>query len=160
MSPPPITPTIRYYPPGIRRVYWVISSADYNNPTRAELDAGTDVTNEVAAMSGWSVTSTAVETPDLGNRFTSQVPGALTSQTNDLTFYTSQNSADVRQLMPRDSNGFIVICWEGDVAGQLMDVFPVRIMSQAMDTTVTNAGQVVVSFAVTSVPANNVAIPA
>lgn len=156
----PLTPTTRYFPPGTRKVYWMPACADYTAPTRAELDAGTDLSAEVSALSGWSVTSATVDTPDMGSRFTSQVPGRLTSSSNDITVYTSQNSNDARALLPRDTNGFVVLLWEGDIAGQLMDVFPVRVTAQAMDTTVDNPGTVTVSFAATEIPASNVVIPA
>jgi hypothetical protein len=159
MAPPALTPTIRYYPPGIRKVYWMPACANYNNPTRAELDAGVDLTNELSAMTGWSLTSAVVDTPDLGHRFTSEVPGALSSSNNDITFYTSQNSDDIRQLLPRATVGYIVVLWEGDVTGQYMDVFPVQVMANAMQSTTTDAGTVAVSFAISSQPAIDVSIP-
>jgi hypothetical protein len=160
MPATPLTPTIRYFPPGLRKVYWVPTIGNYLAPTRAELNAGIDLSAEVAAMSGWSVTSASVDVPDMGSRFTSQVPGRLTSATNDITCYTSQNSNDARTLLLRDTNGFVVLLWEGDVVGNKMDIFPVRVMSQAMDTTVDNAGTCVFSFAASKIPASNVVIPA
>ena len=159
MPATPLTPTLRYFPPGIRKVYWVPTIGNYLAPLRSELNAGIDLSGEVSAMSGWSVTSAAVDVPDMGNRFTSQVPGRLTSATNDITCFTSQNSNDARGLLIRDTNGFIVLMWEGDVVGQKMDVFPVRVMSAAMDTTVDNAGTCVFSFAATKIPATNIVIP-
>ncbi len=160
MPATPLTPTIRYFPPGTRKIYWLPACANYLAPTRAELNAGTDLSAEVAAMAGWSVTSAMVDTPDMGSRFTSQVPGRLTSSDNSVTVYTSNNSADARTLLLRDTNGFIVLLWEGDVAGQKMDVFPVRITAQGMDTTVDDPGQVTISFAATRIPASNLTIPA
>lgn len=159
MPPTPLTPTTRYFPPGIRKVYWVVTISNYLAPTRAELNAGTDLSAEVETMSGWSVTSAAVDVPDMGSRFTSQVPGRLTSATNEITIYNSQNSNDARTLMLRDANGFMVLLWEGDVTGQKMDVFPVRVMSQAVDSTVDDPGKTTFGFAVTRLPATNATIP-
>ena len=159
MAPPPLNPTTRYYPPGIRKVYWLLATANYNTPTRAEINAGVDVSNEIDTMSGWSVTSAAVDVPDMGSRFTSQVPGALTSPTNDLVIYNDQHSIDARAILTRDTNGFVVLLWEGDFTGQLMDVFPVRVMTAAVDSTVTDPGKTTFSFAVTKLPATNVTIP-
>jgi hypothetical protein len=98
--------------------------------------------------------------PDMGSRFTSQVPGRLTSPTNDVTCYLSQNSIDVRGLLPRDTNGYMVCMWEGDVPGNKMDVFPARVVTQAVDTTVDDPGKVTVSFAISRLPAINLTIPA
>lgn len=159
MAPPTLTPTVRYFPPGIRKIYWVPTTANYQAPTRAELNAGTDLSPEVDTMTGWSVTSAAVDVPDMGSRFTSQVPGRLTSATNDVTLYNSQLSTDARTLLTRDTNGFIVVLWEGDVTGQLMDVFPVRVMAAAVDSTVEDPGKTTYSFAATKLPKIGATIP-
>lgn len=155
----PLTPTLRYYPPGTRKIYWVATIATYTSPSRAELNAGVDLSAEIETVTGWSLSSAAVDTPDMGSRFTSQVPGQLTSTSNELTCYNSSNSIDARQLLVRDTNGYVVLLWEGDVTGQLMDVFPVRVMSSAPDATVTDPGKTTFAFAVTKVPSINTAIP-
>lgn len=159
MAPPPLTPTIRYFPPGTRKVYWVPTIANYNAPTRAEINAGTDLSAEVSALSGWSLTSASVDTPDMGSRFTSQVPGRLTSATNEITCYQSQNSQDARSLFVRDLNGYVILLWEGDVSGQKMDVFPVRVQAQAPDSATDNPGTCTFSFAATRLPAIGITIP-
>lgn len=159
MPATPITASTRYFPPGTRQVYWVPTIANYLSPTRAELNAGTDLSPQVDTMNGWSLTSAPVDTPDMGSRFTSQVPGRLTSSTNDITMYNDASSNDARGLLVRDINGYIVTLWEGDTTGKKMDVWPVRVMAQAMDTTVDDPGKCTFSFAVTKIPATNVTIP-
>lgn len=159
MAPPPLAPTTRYFPPGTRKVYWLPATANYLSPTRAELNAGTDLSGEVDTMSGWSVSSATVDVPDMGSRFTSQIPGRLTTSANDLVLYNSAVSIDARSLLVRDSNGFMVLLWEGDTPGQLMDVFPVRVMANAIDSTVEDPGKCTYSFAATKLPATNVVIP-
>lgn len=159
MAAPPLSPTIRYLSVSIRKCYWVPTIANYLLPARAELNAGTDLSNEIAAATGWSLAGATVDVPDMGSRFTSQVPGRLTSASNDITCYLSQNSIDARTLLTRDTNGNIVWFWEGDVTGQKMDVFPVRVITQAIDTTIEDPGKAVFSFAVTKVPAIAVTIP-
>lgn len=159
MAATPLTPTIRYFPPGLRKIYWVVTIGNYLAPTRAELNAGTDLSAEIDTMTGWSVTSATVDTADMGSRFISQVPGRLTSATNDFTCYNSQNSDDARTLLLRDLNGFVVLLWEGDITGQKMDIFPVRVMAQAVDSTVEDPGKTTFSFAATRLPATGVTIP-
>lgn len=159
MAPPPLSPTIRYFPPGLRRVYWLLATSNYNAPTRPELNAGVDISAEISAMSGWSVTSAAVDVPDMGTRFTSQIPGRLTSATNDITCYTSANSIDARSVFIRGQSGFICLLWEGDFSGQKMDVFPVTVMAAAMDSAEDNPGSCTFSFAATRLPATNINIP-
>jgi hypothetical protein len=140
-------------------VYWEATIANYLAPSRGELNAGTDLTAEIAAMAGWAINSATADTPDLGTKFTSQVPARLDANGSQITFYLSQNSSDVRTLLPRDTNGYVVVLWEGDVTGQRMDVFPVRVMTDANETNTETPGQTSVMFAVTRIPAINVVIP-
>src|SRR5690554_4879036 len=100
MAATPLNPTTRYIPPGVRQYYFVPTIADKNAPTRTELDAGTDLTGEIAEVSGFQATSESVDTPDLLSRFTSRVPGRITADDSSITFYASQDSDDVRTLLP------------------------------------------------------------
>ena len=49
--------------------------AYYLSPTRAELNAGTNLTPEVSSSGNWGIVSGAIDTPDLATTFTSQIPG-------------------------------------------------------------------------------------
>lgn len=161
MPPTPLNPTTgnRYIPPGTRKIYWVTTIATYTAPTRAELNAGIDLSAEVAAVNGFTVTSGTVPTPDLSSRFVSEIPGTITAPSSQLSFYASNTSNDVRTVLPRDTVGFVVLLWEGDVTGQRCDVFPVKVTASAPNGSMTNPEQIDVSFSVTKVPANNVVIP-
>lgn len=159
MPPTPLTATVRYIPPGTRKIYWVTTIATYTAPTRAELNAGIDLSAEVAEINGFSVTSGTVDTPDLSSRFTSKIPGPITADNSSLSFYASNTSSDVRTVLPRDTAGFVVFLWEGDVTGQRMDVFPAKVTSSALDGNMTDPEKVNVSFAITKIPASNVVIP-
>ena len=75
--------------------------------TRAEINAGTDLTAEIAEMSGFTVTSDSVDTPDLSNRFTAKIPGRITADDSSISFYASSTSADVRTVLPRDTAGYV-----------------------------------------------------
>ena len=161
MPPAPLTPTNRYFPPSVRKVYWVPTISSYLSPTRTEINAGTDLTAEIATsgMAGWSLAGATVDTGDLGSRFVSTVPARLTSATNTIDFYLSSNSIDARTLLPRDTNGYVIICWEGDITGNKMDVFPVRVITQANDTNTEDPGKCTIEFSITKVPAIAIAIP-
>lgn len=160
MPAPPLAPTNRYFEAGTRKFYWLAACSNYQAPTRAELNAGTDLTPEIAAMTGWSLTTNMSDAPDMGSKFTNQVGGRLTSAQNDITCYLSQNSIDARSLLPRGATGFGVVLWEGDVPGQKMSVFPATVTSQAPDTGTDNVATAVFTFAASRVPAENLTIPA
>ena len=159
MPPTPLTPTVRYIPPGTRKVYWVTTIATYTAPTRAELNAGIDLSAEVAAVTGFTVTSATTPTPDLSSRFTSEIPAAITAASCSLSIYATSTSSDIRLTLPRGTIGYVVMLWEGDVTGQRMDVFPATVTTSAVNGNMTAAELVDVSFSITKVPANNVLIP-
>lgn len=156
----PINSSIRYYRRGITKVLWVPTIASKSAPTRAELNAGTALEGETGAMAGWQTTSGTVPTPALGSRFTPVVGGEITAADSSLTFWASRDGDDVRSLLTREATGFIVWMDEGDVEAQTMDVYPVTVTSQAKVRELDGAAQIMAQFAITSEPAENVAIPA
>lgn len=162
MAAPKITATDRFIEPGTTQVYWVATIAAKAAPTRTELDAGQDLTDEIAGMDGWSVSSDTVDAPDLGTKFTSQVGGMTTAGNPTLTFYRSSDSTDIREILTRGLNGFIVIFWEGDDEGagpNKMDVFPVQVTARPKQTSMTDPAQIEIDFAVTSEPVEDVDVP-
>lgn len=161
MPPTPLTATVRYIPPGTRRLYWLTTIASYATAvTRAEINAGIDLTNEIASMSGFTVNSASTDTPDLSTRFTAKIPGRITADDSSISFYASSTSADVRTVLPRDTAGYLCILPEGDVPTQKMDVFPAKVSSTAVDTTMEDPAQINVQFTITRIPALNLVIPA
>ncbi|MEV6737875.1 hypothetical protein AB0N14_13470 [Streptomyces sp. NPDC051104] len=159
MPATPIASTSRYIPPGTTRYYWVASISNYQSPTRAELNAGTDLTGEISAVSGFATSSDQQDTPDLGSRFVSKIPGRIQAEDSSITMYASSTSSDARTLMPRDTTGYIVILPEGDITGQKMDVFPVKVTGVPKSRDVENPAAMTFQFAMTRVPAENVTIP-
>jgi len=156
----PINASIRYYRRGTTKVLWVPTIANKSAPTRVELNAGTALEGETGAMAGWQTTSATVPTPALGSRFTPVVGGEITAADSSLTFWASKDGDDVRTLLNREDTGYIVWMDEGDVEAQTMDIFPVTVTSQAKVRELDQAAQIMAQFAITSEPAENVAIPA
>lgn len=162
MAATPITQSQRYINPGVTKIVFADTVTDKTAPLRAEIDAGTDLTREVQAAEGWNVESNNVETPDLDSEFTGTIPGRTSAEDSSLTFYADETGADARALLPRGTAGYIMIFDGGDVAGHKMRVFPVRVSSVGMPINVEgeDAAVVTVNFAITSVPAENVTVPA
>lgn len=158
-DPTPITPATRYYPPGTRQVWYVPAISNKAAPTSAECTAGTNLTGDIQGMDGWSVSSDTVDTPDLGSRFTSQIGGAITAPSSSLTMYQDEGSGDVRELLPRGTVGFICIAWDGVASGNKMDVFPVNVTGTPKQSGMTDPGMIMVQFAISSEPVEDVLIP-
>lgn len=160
MAATPMAATTRYFRPGTTVILWVDTIADKNAPTRVEIDAGTDLSAEVFQINGFQVSSAALPTPDFGSRFSSSIGGEITAPDSSLVTYADVTSVDIRTVISRDDNGFIVIMDEGDVATQLMDVYPVRVGSVGKLRPREDPARHQSDFFVTSEPAENVAIPA
>lgn len=160
MPATPIASAVRYYRRGLTKVSWVPTISNKAAPTRSELNAGTELSPETGAVDGWQIVSATTETPTLGSKFNAKIDGAISADDSSLTLYASQTGTDVRSLLTRGANGYIVWMDEGDTAGRTMDVFPVRVTSQVKLRTLEDAAQVQIQFAVTAEPAENVTIPA
>jgi hypothetical protein len=155
-----ITKSVRFIQPGVTTVLFVPTAVDYKAMLRTELDAGTDLTKELASPSGWTTTSNSVDTPDFGSRFTSKVPGMITVDDSSLTFYGSKTGEDVRAILPRDTTGYIVFADGGLVDAQPMDVYPITVSSLGKVRSASDPFQIQVSFTVTDVPSEDQDIPA
>jgi hypothetical protein len=159
MPATPITPTVRFDEASVLRIYFVTTIANKSAPTRAELNAGSDLTAEVSAINGFSTSSDTLDAPDFGSRFVSQVPGAITAEDSSIEVYRSSTSSDIRSLLPRDTAGFIVVFPEGDTTGLKMDVYPVKVKTAAKPHDQNATAKHTISFAITSIPAENVTVP-
>ena len=159
MAAPPITASTRYIPEGVTHYYWVPSIANTASPTRAELNAGTDLTPEVAAAGDWAINGNAVPAPDLASLFDPSIAGKTGMGTTTLDMYASTNSVDVRTLLPRGTTGYVVKFPEGDVTGRAMDVFKVTVLAQPKPTNMGNPSVIQLQFVVNKIPAENVTVP-
>jgi hypothetical protein len=159
MVAPPISASDRFIPEGATQFYFVVTMANYLTPTRGELNAGTNLTPEVASSGNWGIVSGAIDTPDLATTFTSQIPGKITIDGSTLNMYSDDNQADARTLMPRNSVGYIVKFPGGDITGRKMSVFPCKVGSAAEPTAFGNPTVLNFSYYVTKIPAENITVP-
>lgn len=161
MPTPSITTSTRFFHPDTTKCYYLPAVANISAPTRLEMNAGTDLSNEVADIAGWSVTANEIPTPDLGTIFTSKIPGRTDAEDSSITFYADLNGVDVRALLPRGTNGFIMWLDGGDVEDNIAAVFPVRVRSVANQRSLGDeAARLMVQFSITREPAEDVAVPA
>lgn len=161
MAATPIAAIVKYTARGSSKIVWCPAVADITAITRLELDAGTDLSGQVADASGWSVSSSQIETPDLDTRYTSTIPGVISAEDSSLTMYADREGVDGSVLMPRDEVGFIAILDGGDVPGNKARIFPVTVSSVSHQMSVGGgeADTIVFSYAITDEPAEGVAIP-
>jgi hypothetical protein len=161
MPPTAIASSVRFFRPGTTKVVWVRVIATYATPTRVEINLGTELSGEIAEISGFSVTSDSVDTPDLANRFVSKIPGRINAEDSSINFYASSTGfTDARSVMPRDTTGFLIFMDGGDVATTgRMDIWPCTVASVGKLRALEDPAQVAIAFTPTKVPAEDVAIP-
>jgi hypothetical protein len=161
MSPiPVIDATDRYFLPGTTKVVIVPTIANLaTGPTRVELDAGTDVSDEISSITGWLITSETVATPDLGKRFVSQVTGRLTAANSALQFWADKTGTDVRELLAIDQETHVVFLDGGDVPGSPMDAYKVTVASVGKVREIEGAGRIDTNYTIRDY-AENLSVPA
>ncbi|GGX36754.1 hypothetical protein [Streptomyces noursei] len=148
---------------GVTRVLWLQSVADAGHvPTRSELTAGTDLTDAIASIDGWTLSNQPIETPDLGSTFESKIPGTDQADDSSLGFYEDRASDELEQLLKKDATGWVVFLRKGDVPNsRSMDAFPVRVGSRSPNYSTDNeAAKFTVNFSITEKPAQDAAVPA
>lgn len=161
MPATPIAASDRYFARGKSKIYSLTTVVSLAAPTRAELNAGTDLSPEVAGVSGWLVEATDIETPDLATSFTGKIPGSTSIGEASIDMYADDNGADVRTLLPRGTTAFIYLMYGGDVTGAKMDGFKCRVKSVGKPVTLgDDASIVTVSFTILTIPSENISVPA
>jgi hypothetical protein len=160
VPPTPLTATLRYTPPQqARKYYWVTTIATQATPSRGELNAGTDLSAEISDVNGFELTGDSADAPDLASQFVAQVPARITASDSEIVFYASSSSSDVRTVLPRGTTGFVCILPEGDITGQKMEVWPAKVKSMFLDSSIEDPAKVHVQFSITKLPSQNVTIP-
>lgn len=161
----PITPVqpaaiSRYFGVGVTEVLFCTAIASQAAPTFAELDAGTEITRDIAAVSGFTVESAFIETPDMKTRFVSKVPGRITAADSSLTFYADEDrgAGDMALILPRDTEGYIVFADAGLASG-VGDVFHVKVGSNTTMRSTDDTVKRVVTFAILEEPSEGVTLP-
>lgn len=160
MSAPPFSAATRFLDAGTSRIYWVQTIASTSAPTRSELNAGTDVTGEVAEIEGFALESELNGTTAFSSVVETSKPGMMRpSGTPRTVMYADEVGYDVRRVWSRGDTGHIVLLHGGDVAGNLMDVWPVTIAVVSKTFVMSEAAFVVVQFAVSGQPVTDVVVP-
>lgn len=131
------------------------------SPTRAELNAGTDLSASIAGMTGFTFENSPITTPDLGSDFDSQINGPDSAGASALNFYDDDTATAVRTSQAKGTTGYIVLMPYGDVATKRCEVWPVKstgVNDQwGLDA---SAAQFQVGYAVTGKPNQSGVIPA
>lgn len=152
----------RFTRKGIVNIYWVptIASAALL-PTSAEITAGTDYTEQISAIDGFSLENSPIETPDMASTFVSKIGGDDSAADSSLTMYEDSVLDDIETDLAKGSSGYVVIFSKGKTpSSKGMDVFPATVVSNSKAYTADNeAAQITVQFTITARPVFNQVVP-
>lgn len=163
MPPTKLNPTSRYIHAEVATVYGIdtVAAPDTTGPTRVEIDAGTDWTDEVAEMTGWALSAQRVAVPDLGRKFVSQVGGRINPSDSSIMFWASEDTLDIRDAIATGDKLYVMIAHGGDVTGQKADLWYVEVNAISKPIVVGNESpRITVEFAHLARPLEDFAIPA
>lgn len=146
----------------ITRFFFVPTIADVTDVTVAEVTAGTELTDDLAEVNGFTFANSPIQTPDMGSKFVSQIPGEDSTDDSGMVFYQDDDNTDIYDAMVKDTSGYVVIFDLGTAganpaAADVVDVWPVTISSRAKRYTADNeAAKFEVKFAMTDPPTYDV----
>lgn len=153
----------RYFRRGKTRCFFVTTIADPNAPTDTEVNAGTELSEEIGDISGFGFSTDRIETPDLASEFTSSIGGEQKADDSSLTIYLDSVSNPLRTTLAFGAEGFIVFCDykpTGALAnGDLVDVYPASVIGAPKQRSLKNdAAMFEAQFAITDPPVEDVAL--
>ena len=146
----PIATPAFYVPLSIRKINWYPAVANMASVTRAEINAGTDLSPAIPddGVTVWTVKAEFADAPTFLGGFTAKVAkNQISPEDSALDFYMSSTSADVRTLLPRGTAGYIGMLWEGDTAGKKMTTFQVAVAAQSPQPDGGNPARITIQFA-------------
>lgn len=141
------TPATRYFQPGKTKVIIAPTYA-----TQANIAAGSDVSIDVAVINGFTTTTADLPTPNIGEAFTSSIPGRKTADQSSIDFYADADGDDIRTVLTVGQDTNVLFLADGTAAGSAMDVFPVRVGSTSLVRDFEAIPVVRVSFSITAEP--------
>lgn len=148
----------RYFRRGTTKIYFVSTIADIDAPTEAEMAAGTDITCDVAEISGFSFSNSPIDVPDMCSPFVKSIPGEDTAEDSSITFYEDNTSNPTRTLLLKGVEGYMALFPYGVTggapsAGDELEVWPVSVASSTREWSAGNEpARFMVEFTITDVP--------
>ncbi|MDQ3317516.1 MAG: hypothetical protein M3522_09340 [Actinomycetota bacterium] len=137
----------RYNRRGQELVLFLPTLANPAAPSAAALNGATakKVQPHLRSISGFTFTGEDLDASDMGSTWGKTIPGGDTAGDSSLTIYEGDADTDPETVlsaaMPKGTNGFIVFAPRGGpiVAGDPVDVWPIRVKSNNADKTAENA---------------------
>jgi len=157
----------RYSQKGILRTWFCPTVAAASGiPTATEVNAGTELTPELAEISGFTFANDPIKVPVMKDSFDAQIPGTDNTDASSMGFWEHKAPVTnpIKTALVKNTNGFVVIFYSGTAGaaaalGDKCENWPVTVSSVARRYTAANeAAMYTVTFAMTKPPTVDVAI--
>jgi hypothetical protein len=151
----------RYFRRGTTKVYFEPTIADTDAPTEAELATATELSCELAEISGFSFSNNPIDVPDMCDVFVKKIPGEDAADDSSMTFYedsVSFASNTILSTLAKGTEGYILLFPYGlagatPAAGDECEVWPVSVASNTREWNAGNEpARFMVEFTITDVP--------
>lgn len=143
-------------------VYLVKNIVDPANPTRTELDAGHDITRHIPknGVAGFTKSANTVQADNLSTGGSSSLDDGYTLDASSIQCYMDLTGTnDVRSILEEGDSTHVVFFDDKDVAGNLLDVWPVLCQTISKSKVAGQAMMLTCSFQ-TNEPSENILVPA
>lgn len=138
----------RFSPRSVAKWYWVAAADQAGaTATRTELDAGTDLTEAISAVSGFSESANFTGTPDLASHREGQILDGITMENGSITFYAARDGVDAAAFFALGDLGHLYYLPYGDTATEPMEQYDVEVGSVSRGKEITGASNIVVTYA-------------
>jgi len=107
----------RFFRRGKSKAFWVVTLSSLTSPSAAQINAGINVTQPVADISGFEFSNSPIATPDMSTSFTTTIPGEDTAQEPQLMFYEDDTTNTLQATLAKGSTGHVVLFYKGTVGG-------------------------------------------
>lgn len=151
----------RFFRRGVTVILAAPAVADISAPSRAEITAATDLSEDIADIAGWQLNNSPIPVPNLADSFTSQIEGEDTVADSSLTFYDRTSSDLIRTTLAKGTEIFVIIMPYGDVPTERCQVYQTRSTGVNDEFSLGNdAARFAVGFAILDTPDLEAVIPA
>lgn len=148
----------KFFRPGVSKIY-ICPAVAGSNPTTPELNAGTDITPDLADVNNISVKSNLVDTPDFASNFTTKVVGADQIGDPELVYWDRDNATTNRTALAKGTVGVLVLMPYGRVSGKRCELYAVTSAGVNDQWDHNTPAQFSATLAVTAPPSQSAVLP-
>lgn len=150
----------KFYRRGTSKIRFLPSVAG-SSPTRAEMNAGVDLSVSVTDIAGWQMSNAPISFPVLATTFDEQVIGPDTVADSTLTFIDDDAVTTIRTALAKGTLGYVMLMPYGDVPTKRAEIWQVRSSGVNDEWSMgADPARYVVGFAIQTIPNQAAVIPA